>query len=483
VTLRARVAFAALALFLSIAYVPFFAGDIAKWTVLFVSVGFLAFLPIRIDRIDLSALAFVAWAWVSLLWSPDPMWGAVWGLKITTLALLFIGLRRIEVPDWVVPLGVLGTLGMLFVALYGSFQNENFTTEYLLVALPFLLVRRIYWPIAALVLTYLLWFNESLLEWVALGAILLWGLWRWNRLIALVGALAGVAGVLSYYTGDSLWFRVDMWTDTLVMWTDAPLWGHGLGSFNYLYPWYETASPFGLEQFFNAQMWAVAAHNEYLQVLAELGTIGLALAGFFVWQVRSLGERPPVATAALVIAAALAFFESPLQHPGTGALVVLGFAMLTPRYAENVPKQGAIKSIGATFSAAALVTAFFMAMGNWFYERADNIVDIDPQRALVEIVHAYNWFPADLLTRQIMFRYLVRLQTTVPAQINYDLAEGMWQISKSAMPGHPQLLLDRIGYLSRVGRCEEECGEIYQWLLRYAPHVGEVQRLKQEMEL
>ena len=425
-------AFAALALFLSIAYVPFFAGDIAKWAVLFVSVGFLAFLPIRIDRIDLSALAFVAWAWVSLLWSPDPMWGAVWGLKITTLALLFIGLRRIEVPDWVVPLGVLGTLGMLFVALYGSFQNENFTTEYLLVALPFLLVRRIYWPIAALVLTYLLWFNESLLEWVALG---------------------------------------------------APLWGHGLGSFNYLYPWYETASPFGLEQFFNAQMWAVAAHNEYLQVLAELGTIGLALAGFFVWQVRSLGERPPVATAALVIAAALAFFESPLQHPGTGALVVLGFAMLTPRYAENVPKQWAIKSIGATFSAAALVTAFFMAMGNWFYERADNIVDIDPQRALVEIVHAYNWFPADLLTRQIMFRYLVRLQTTVPAQINYDLAEGMWQISKSAMPGHPQLLLDRIGYLSRVGRCEEECGEIYQWLLRYAPHVGEVQRLKQEMEL
>jgi O-antigen ligase len=483
VTLRARVAFAALALFLSIAYVPFFAGDIAKWLVLSVAIGFLAFVPIKYDRIDGAALAFVAWAWLSLMWSPDPRWGAVHGLEITTLAALFIGLRRVEIPPWVFPLGALGVLGMLTVAMYGSFQNENFTTEYLLIALPFLLVKRLYWPVAAVVAIYLIWFNDSILELIALAGVAVWLIWRWNRYAAVAIGGIGVIGVLAYYTGDNLWFRVAMWADTLVMWADAPFFGHGLGSFNYLYPDYMMASDVGADQFFNSQMWAVAAHNEYVQLLAELGVVGFGLAGAFIWLVHGYSSKrsgiQTAALASLVIAASLAFMEFPLQNAGTGALVAVGFAILTR---QSIPGRGISVPL-AVVSLTGVVAAGFMALNNWHYERADNLAMVNPQDALVEITHAYNVFPADIRTRMMVFRYLVHLQETVPAAINRDLADGLYEISRSAIPGYPQLLIDRIDYLARVQRCEEECGEIMNWLLRNAYNVGEVQRLKQGLNL
>jgi len=113
----------------------------------------------------------------------------------------------------------------------------------------------------------------------------------------------------------------------------------------------------------------------------------------------------------------------------------------------------------------------------------DYLAMVNPQDALVEITHAYNVFPADIRTRMMVFRYLVHLQETVPAAINRDLADGLYEISRSAIPGYPQLLIDRIDYLARVQRCEEECGEIMNWLLRNAYNVGEVQRLKQGLNL
>jgi hypothetical protein len=317
---------------------------------------------------------------------------------------------------------------------------------------------------------------------VAFAALALFLSIAYVPFFAAIGGI-GVIGVLAYYTGDNLWFRVAMWADTLVMWADAPFFGHGLGSFNYLYPDYMMASDVGADQFFNSQMWAVAAHNEYVQILAELGVVGFGLAGAFIWLVHGYSsKRSGIQTAALVslvVAGSLAFMEFPLQNAGTGALVAVGFAILTR---QSIPGRGISVPL-AVVSLTGVVAAGFMALNNWHYERADNLAMVNPQDALVEITHAYNVFPADIRTRMMVFRYLVHLQETVPAAINRDLADGLYEISRSAIPGYPQLLIDRIDYLARVQRCEEECGEIMNWLLRNAYNVGEVQRLKQGLNL
>ena len=68
--------------------------------------------------------------------------------------------------------------------------------------------------------------------------------------------------------------RVEIWKDTVRMWKDAPLFGHGLETFRQLFPIYQTMKLDG----------ATALHPEssWLAWLAELGVIPLAVAVFAV---------------------------------------------------------------------------------------------------------------------------------------------------------------------------------------------------------
>ena len=77
--------------------------------------------------------------------------------------------------------------------------------------------------------------------------------------------------------------RPQMWKDTIAFIKDFPVFGVGLGDYIYIYPKYRT---FALE-------WGVLryAHNDYLHILAEMGTIGgIFLAGFLAWYVRRFKE-------------------------------------------------------------------------------------------------------------------------------------------------------------------------------------------------
>jgi tetratricopeptide (TPR) repeat protein len=62
--------------------------------------------------------------------------------------------------------------------------------------------------------------------------------------------------------------RLVMWSDTLEMIKDQPVWGHGPGVFRWIYPSYKTIL---------AQLWARYAHNEYLHLWAEYGVPGIVL--------------------------------------------------------------------------------------------------------------------------------------------------------------------------------------------------------------
>ncbi len=86
----------------------------------------------------------------------------------------------------------------------------------------------------------------------------------------------GIDAVLVRYENISLereanQDRVALWRDAWKMIKEHPVLGQGLGTFQWIYPAYESIRP---------DTPAKYAHNNYLQVLAELGIVGLAV---FIW--------------------------------------------------------------------------------------------------------------------------------------------------------------------------------------------------------
>ncbi|MBI4515430.1 MAG: O-antigen ligase family protein [Deltaproteobacteria bacterium] len=119
---------------------------------------------------------------------------------------------------------------------------------------------------------------------LALGAAA-FGVWRraltWRRLALGAGVFAALALVwlqspqlIRRFSGElqvTPYSRPSLWRETLVMVRDFPLFGIGLGNFEWLFPRYQ---PVGTHTYFDR------AHNDYLQLVVESGLLG---AGCFAW--------------------------------------------------------------------------------------------------------------------------------------------------------------------------------------------------------
>ena len=73
--------------------------------------------------------------------------------------------------------------------------------------------------------------------------------------------------------------RLPIWRAAIAMALDHPVFGHGWGSFDFLVDGYRD-TPTGLDTSY--------AHNDYLQVFAETGIVGLS---FVVWLLALLARR------------------------------------------------------------------------------------------------------------------------------------------------------------------------------------------------
>lgn len=94
--------------------------------------------------------------------------------------------------------------------------------------------------------------------------------------IGLVGVAVALAGGNTLFarfharsTADSNSSRVVIWKETLHLWSDAPLFGHGAASFSSIYPLY-TEIPFDNESVLHPE-------SSWLQWLAELGAVPVLL--------------------------------------------------------------------------------------------------------------------------------------------------------------------------------------------------------------
>jgi O-antigen ligase len=193
--------------------------------------------------------------------------------------------------------------------------------------------------------------------------------------IILLPLLSNQAAINHLFNLKSARGRIWMWAVTWTMIRDAPWGGHGLGTFGSQFPLYQArafsrawSAPFIANASFTSY-----AHNDYLQLWAELGLFGLLAFGALIWIVLKRGRvlaGDPVALGcwaaviSLLINAAVAF---PLHLPTTLML----FVVLTAVVEGAVSKKtvGLSKSVLARIAIVFLILIFCFSAYRSSYHR------------------------------------------------------------------------------------------------------------------
>ncbi|MCM0612653.1 O-antigen ligase family protein [Marinobacter sediminum] len=269
------------------------------WLSIWMSAGFI-FLP-------LTVLMVLAYRKIHLL---DLISGFVAVIVINSLSMIFLAyqdVRRpaglLDDPNLAADFCALGILSTLF--LIQQFPRKIlYLIQFVLgLALFLSLSRGAALALAGAVCIYLSLCHCKKIQWlgafVASGFILV--------LSFFVGSLllpdgAGVSGLSLSDRPDSMSDRFDMWHSAWLMFLEHPIWGTGLGTFALRYPEFRAFSETSSAGYF--------AHNDYLQLLAELGIVGflgwfITPVVLFILCVRAYvrSEDPSVAaTSCLVVA-------------------------------------------------------------------------------------------------------------------------------------------------------------------------------------
>ena len=226
--------------------------------------------------------------------------------------------------------------------------------------------------------------------WLGLAAALLAGalaargrVWRdagrWLAFAALsVGALAIIAApqlIARLATISTIEQRMTVWSLAISEWLDAPLAGHGPGTFSTAF--LET----GYNNLYNTYI--PYAHNLPIQILFETGLLGavaaMALCAAVVTGLRH-NRRAWAPMAGLAFFAAAAFTEDPNQSSATVMVLIVWTSLLMPR---PVPaRRHANRALRVAIASAACVLA--VAVGStlaasWWYDRA-RVAAIDAHR-------------------------------------------------------------------------------------------------------
>ncbi len=205
---------------------------------------------------------------------------------------------------------------------------------------------------------------------------------------------------------SSIHYRFLLWGNTLEMIKDHPVLGVGIGNWRVRYVGY--SSKFALDKGVTSRRQPGRAHNDHLQVLAELGLVGAALylwLGYAIYRavVRALarGTDRPTRYLAMAVAAGVlgilvdASFSLPFQLAVPPLIVMVYLAILggvlapSPPAREQddaEPSRGALPPgpvrlpVRAFYSAAAVVAILFVVhalmqlcriRADWHFRRMD----------------------------------------------------------------------------------------------------------------
>lgn len=516
--------------------------QLPKWILLFVGIALFCFgvlIPwlrsdrIALDGVDFRVILVLLYICLSIAWSPDPGAGAIEACHFTILAIIFMVVRRVPTQR-LLPLvsciSVLATIVVLFrtvalPAVEGGFGNENFLTEFLLLVLPFLgawaVVGSRWWRwagivLATTVLVHLVCVNASRIEYAALPFLFATAATSYVRrrrgwsiaALSLAGLIVatGVAIASQWNSAAldvSVHARMEFAVNTLFMLAERPWFGHGLGSFDYAYPRFQQRHLGVLpgDQYTalsSTLSYAGAAHNEFLQALAQFGVAGSAAMLYLASAV--LRCSPPgvdrtataAARACLILATVCAAIGFPLQNPATATMVVFALAILLPIHPDAATLRitnlsaNARSSVKVVASAAVIAlvasgSSFFghAVVGQRHHARALQLLKSDPAGAFAASERAYNVFPLDPTFRRQLFASAVgwlerSSDSTRPMPLDFD---RLYAISRSAGPQLPGLLLARTHYLIVSNRDRDDPAaieELFAALKSVSPNLPDI---------
>ena len=264
-----------------------------RWALLAVALPLLCSFasPNNFDLTKLLGIGFIAWAALSLTWSPN-QWDAygtfiqliivasafVYGNRVSSLRSIFTGLAIGVTVSAAILLSptLQGQLSGSIVSVYphGLWGNRNMMGEIAVLSALGCLAYGRYWFIPGL-LPAIFYYKPEIMSGVpsrgAVGALMA-GIcvWLWPRSKVLSGLLAAallIGGTAALGFGNRfgpVYERIEVWQAVL---HGVTLRGNGLGSLYTLAPY--------LTDIFDTTMRRVDhAHNEFIEILFELGVIG-----------------------------------------------------------------------------------------------------------------------------------------------------------------------------------------------------------------
>ncbi len=349
-----RLMLAAFGFALTVAYCPVIAGGAStpRWLVAIAIVPVVLIWLLLIGRkmrttiTHLLGAVFLAWAVLSLLWTETPYDSidAAWKLALLGGCFALGSLIEDATPIWIgAAAGIALSSALVLIEFAGGppipettpyaglFANRNYLTEAAVLVLIGLVIQRkslgmIFWPMVMAVLPAIaLAHSRGALVGLAVGLGWMAATKWWWRAILIGGILTASSMVAFTFLipGHNLAAvadRFDIWGDAM---HGLTIWGHGIGSFGSTLPLYAVFTD-------SAAIRNEFAHNDFLQILYELGVPGLILAIGFVWiTLQSSGSERYVFAAFIVES----FFAFPLHLPTTA---VLG-AFMAGRAAHSLP--------------------------------------------------------------------------------------------------------------------------------------------------
>lgn len=314
-------------------------ATIPRWSFLFVALAAYALFK----RVPIPRLVILTWCGLALATLRTPYWpDGLYELAISTILLLAFCIgRTVENMKSVftaIGLGLWLNSAVIIVQSYGwtgipqttanggLFINRNMAVEAAALVTVAAVAWRSWWLLLGFVPTLLAGARAPLLALGLVGIVALWNYSRFYALMALLFSLLAVA-VLSttvFFAPSgahsdifhSLLERYELWRDVI---PNLTFLGHGLGSFETTFPFYQDHTHALAVRFDHA-------HNDYLQIAYATGILGLLALGLVM--VNLVLRCGSVAGYVLAVLGIESCFGFPLYMPVTGmvAFLVAGHA-------------------------------------------------------------------------------------------------------------------------------------------------------------
>jgi len=435
---------------------------------------------------------FCAWAGLSISWSGDWRAGALAWPNYLVAFFIFWASIHITAPQLhamaTVALAGVAGMGLYRPEWFGGFGNENFQAEYIIIVLPLLLAGRGHWRylsaiVAAFALFVLFRDTSSKLPYFAglglyvicVGWLFTKRHWFWALFTTLVplniALFSGVFGQEDMYRSVAV--RLELYINTVNAWLTSPIWGHGLGGFNWIYPKFQESHyaiyPQSETVLTLATFFAGAAHNEYLQVLNDFGMVGALLATLFLLSLLLNSNPKPVGPLlSIYMLGWLSLIGFPLQNPATvtvGAVVAGVLARgasfrLVCAIATPLRLSAAAAACFLSLAAAAAVPILYEAERAYTLTRLT--IEKKPLKAFASNIRAHQLVPWNAQYRRQLILTLGRVLTVHGdrVQLSDSAADKVYWAGQSTSPWNPSVQASHVQYLLNTGRWKENLAEI-----------------------